>query len=386
MKIVFCTNSICSLGGIEVITIVKANALAQIPDNQVWIVVPDHDGSPILPLKNVNLVNLAIHFYENDCKGKIHATIDMMKKRHLYRQRCKEALSNIQPDVIISTGLMERNFLPHIHISSHPVFIREIHHAIHNYFREATGWKDKILGWLRVQIDFKKNIKAYDKIVVLTPEGKSGAWEHWDKVAVIPNPLTDNTKYPPSAGNAKVAVAAGRLSYIKNYGSLVRVWAKVCERHPDWVLQIWGEGAEHQLLYQLIADLGMEEHIQLMGYTNELIQQMSHASLHLVSSRSEGFSLTTLEAASVGLPTVGYNCPGGFRYLVKDGKTGILVPLDDENTFAEQICRLIEHPEKRKAMGQAALKEVENYRIEHIVRQWMDLFTELLKKKHENHQ
>ena len=106
MKIVFCTNSICSLGGIEVITIVKANALAQIPGNQVWIVVPDHDGSPILPLKNVNLVNLAIHFYENDYKGKIHATIDMMKKRHLYRQRCKEALSNIQPAVIISTGLM----------------------------------------------------------------------------------------------------------------------------------------------------------------------------------------------------------------------------------------------------------------------------------------
>ena len=80
-----------------------------------------------------------------------------------------------------------------------------------------------------------------------------------------------------------------------------------------------------------------------------------------------------------------YNSPGGFKYLVKDGKTGILVPLDDENTFVEQICRLIEHPEERKAMGQAALKEVENYRIENIVRQWMDLFTELLKKKHEKH-
>ena len=384
MKIVFCTNGICLLGGIEVVTIVKANALAKISGNQVWIVVPDHDGSPILPLKNVNLVSLAIHSYENDCKGKIHATIDMLKKKRLYRQRCKAALSNIQPDVIISTGLMERNFLPHFHISSHPVFIREIHHALHNYFREAVSWKDKILARLRAQIDIGKNIKAYDKIVVLTPEGKSGAWEHWDKVTVIPNPLTYETRHTPSAGNAKVAVAAGRLTYIKNYSSLVRVWAKVSERHPDWVLQIWGEGAEHQLLHQLIANLGMEEHIQLMGYTNELIQQMSHASLHLVSSRSEGFSLTTLEAASVGLPTIGYNCPGGFSYLVKDGKTGILVPLDDENTFAKMICRLIEQPEERKAMGQAALKDAENYRIENIVRLWMNLFTELLQKKRGN--
>ena len=39
MKIVYCTDSVCILGGVEIVTIVKANALAKIAGNEVWIVV-----------------------------------------------------------------------------------------------------------------------------------------------------------------------------------------------------------------------------------------------------------------------------------------------------------------------------------------------------------
>ena len=118
-----------------------------------------------------------------------------------------------------------------------------------------------------------------------------------------------------------------------------------------------------------------------MGYTSEVQEQMAKASLFVLTSRTEGFSLAAIEAMSVGIPAVVYNCPGGIRYVVKDGETGYLVPMDDEDAFAEKVCTLIENEDLRRTMGQAALKEVEQYRIENITQRWMDLFQELLDKK-----
>ena len=111
---------------------------------------------------------------------------------------------------------------------------------------------------------------------------------------------------------------------------------------------------------------------------------MSRASLSLISSQSEGFSLVALEAMSVGIPTVAYNCPGGIRYVVKDGVTGFLVPLNDEDTFVEKVCTLIENDELRKTMGQAALDASEQYGVEVIAQRWMELFQDLLEKKRKN--
>ena len=90
---------------------------------------------------------------------------------------------------------------------------------------------------------------------------------------------------------------------------------------------------------------------------------------------------------SVGIPTVVYNCPGGIRYLVKDGVTGYLVPMNDEDAFVEKVCALIENEELRKTMGQAALPESGTiwHRMK-ITQRWMDLFQELLDKKRKDKQ
>ena len=127
--------------------------------------------------------------------------------------------------------------------------------------------------------------------------------------------------------------------------------------------------------------MGLKNHVFLMGYTPEVQEQMAKASLFVLTSRTEGFSLALLEAMSVGIPSVAYNCPGGIRYALKDGKTGYLVPMEDEDAFAEKVCELIEDEELRKRMSSVALKEVEQYRMKNIIPRWMELFQELLAKK-----
>ena len=58
MKIVYCIDSVYLLGGMEKVTIVKANALAKIPSNEVWVVVTDACDNSLIPLEGVHLVNL----------------------------------------------------------------------------------------------------------------------------------------------------------------------------------------------------------------------------------------------------------------------------------------------------------------------------------------
>ena len=65
MRIVYCTDSICYAGGIQRITIAKANELAK--NNEVWIIVTDNKKDPVLPLSpRVHLIDLNINYFEDE--------------------------------------------------------------------------------------------------------------------------------------------------------------------------------------------------------------------------------------------------------------------------------------------------------------------------------
>ena len=381
MKIAYCTDTINRLGGIEVVTLAKANALAALPGTQVWIVVASNERSSLTRLYKANILDLAVRYYENDSKGGYwHALFDYMRKRKIHRQRLEEALNDIQPDVVISTGTSMKFALPKFKLKSNPVLIRELHYSRHYRLETASSLRAWFMAFVGEFYDYHISIKKYDKIVVLTEADKSGSWATWDKVVAIPNPIThasDNL----SAGTEKVVVTAGRLAFSKNYVAMINAWRKVVDRHPDWSLHIWGSGAMQATLEQHIKSLGLTDHVILKGFSSTVTDEMAKASLFISTSVSEGFSLATLEAMSVGIPTVVYNCPGGIRYVVKDGETGYLVKMNDEDAFVEKLCALIENEELRKMMGRAALKEAQQYRVEKIVQRWMELFQELLEKK-----
>ena len=280
---------------------------------------------------------------------------------------------------MISTGMADKQFIPKMKIKSNPVFIMELHSSRHYGLEQAQGWCNRMFAKIaEMYNDFIYN--KYDKIVVLTEAERTGAWAESDRVTVIPNPITRQEK-EQSECTAKIVITAARLIWIKNHESLINIWAKVIQRHPDWTLQIWGEGPEKKRLEEQIRRIGLREKVYLMGYTPDIQKKMAEASIFVLTSRTEGFSLSALEAMSVGIPTVAYNCPGGLRYVLEDGETGFVVPMNDEETFVEKVCTLIENEELRKVMGQAALKEAARYKIDAIVQKWMTLFYELLIEK-----
>ena len=377
MKIVYCTDSICYLGGIQRITIAKASALANVSGNEVWIIVTDNRKEPVLPLHpKVHLINLNINYFEDDWKGKWYVLKGIAYKRRLHKQKLQIVLNQIQPDIVISTGTSEKNFLPSIHVSSHPAFVREIHNFKYYRIAAANNLFAKILAIGGNFIDYQLRIHRYDKIVVLTEEDRLTNWNGNDKVCVIPNPLTTMCE-EKSTCQAKRVIAVGRLSYQKNFDFLIRLWKSLHSLYPDWTLEIWGTGGCQQQLSELIHEFGLQDCVFIKGYTPNVLSEMAKASILAFSSVFEGWGLVIVEAMSVGLPVVAFACPCGPKDIITNNVDGFLIQPGDEEYFREQLIRLMIDENLRIQLGRNALKKSKKYQIEQVAQSWMDLFAHI---------
>ena len=373
MKIVYCLNSIRYLGGIQRVTVVKANALAEIENNEVYIIVTDNKNGvftePLSP--KVHLIDLDINYYEDDYKSRWNVLKGIFIKRKEHKKRLASELNKIQPDIVISVGQSEKNMLPSI--KGKWKTIREFHFVKDYRLRQANSLFDKILAWGGNIYDFSYKIKGYDHIVSLTHEDKKTNWKGWKKVSVIPNPSTFHTD-KTSTLNRKKVISVGRLSPQKNYASLIRAFKYVVDKHPDWSLDIYGNGPQEFELKSLINQLNLNRHVYLKGFSSNVKEEMINASIYAMSSIFEGFPLVLIEAMTCGLPVVSYTCPCGPKDLITNGVDGYLSPLNDEKTLASQIMVLINNKNLRKQMSKAALKKASYYHISSIIPMWINLF------------
>ena len=375
MKIVYSTESVTRKGGIQTVTIVKANTLAEIAGNEVYIIVPHINGETPRPISpKVHLINLGIDNYW------VSLIKQPARNRH-YKALLQRELERIGPDVVISTGLQDRNFLPHIKVSSSPVFIREIHLMSQYRSLTAEGLKEKIISRISEFLDYGLSIGAYDRIIILTEEDRRRNWAKNQKAICMPNPLT-STSQAKSLLSAKKAIAVGRLNREKHFDALVKAWRIVADRHPEWTLDIWGgNGPLYEEIKRQITELNLDNNVFLKGETSEISTKMAEASLIVSTSVTEGMPLVLLEALDVGLPIVTFNYLYGADEIVNEGENGFIVEEDDLEAMADRIGRLIEDEGLRKEMGHNALVSSKRFYPKDIAERWMKLFNELRRQK-----
>lgn len=385
MKIVYCTDSINYCGGIQKVTVTKANALAELPGNEVWLIVADNSGKRSYGLsEKLHFIDLGVNYYEDDWRSRFHYLKGIFFKRRTHKIKLTKYLSSIEPDVVVSTGTSEKHFLPFIKVASKPVFIREIHFTSDYRILNAGSLFERVSARIADFIDYHLHISRYDKIVLLSEEDRQTNWSTKVKnLAVIPDPLCITADRTSTLDN-KVVITAGRLVRQKNFSSLVRAWRKVHDRYPEWELQIWGEGGDRSMLERLISDFRLNGSVKLMGYSDNIMARYPDASIFVLSSLFEGFGMVIVEAMSCGLPVVSYACPCGPKDIIKDGSNGFLVSTGDEDALAERICELIENEDKRKLMGKVALANSGRFALDSVIPLWMDLFRKTISQAKDN--
>jgi len=379
MKIVYCVNSIRYTGGIQRVTVVKANALAEIPGNEVYIVVTDNKaGSQVHEVSpKVHIIDLDINYHSGDrersflANNYVHHT-----KRLAHRKALNKFLVELQPDVVIAVGTAEKFMIASMKNRSWKI-IREFHCEKYYRVKYAQSFVNKLLGAISNFYEFNFVDKKFDKIVVLTQEDKDTNWQGWKNIAVMPNPVAFKCATPSSL-TEKTVVSAGRLHHVKNFSSLIKSFGLVVKNHPDWVLKIYGNGEEAQALQGLIKEMNLQNNVFLMGFTNSIPEVLCQSSIFAFSSSVEGFALVLVEAMECGLPVVSYQCPCGPKDIITDGKDGFLVPVNDKQKMAECICDLIDDVNLRKRMSESARMKAQNYQVEAIAHQWMKLFESVI--------
>jgi glycosyltransferase involved in cell wall biosynthesis len=228
--------------------------------------------------------------------------------------------------------------------------------------------------------DVRRDYGRFDALVVLTGEDERDYREELrdasTRVERIPNAL-------PALGGGtapledKAVVAAGRLTGQKGFDLLIRAYALVAQEEPDWELRIYGDGALREELEKLIAELGVEGSVRLMGATAEIGEELARGSIFALSSRFEGFGMVLVEAMSKGLPVVSFDCPRGPSEIVEDGVDGVLVPNGDVEALARALIDLIRDEPRRRAFAAAGLVKARGYEIGPIGERWDALLAEL---------
>ena len=148
----------------------------------------------------------------------------------------------------------------------------------------------------------------------------------------------------------------------------------VLEQVPEATLDVVGDGDHRPDLEAEIERRGLGDRVRMHGYVDleRKTELYGQAWVNLTASASEGWSLTVMEAALCGTPS-GALPVGGLTESIVDGETGVLAP--DARALAARVRELIEQPELRERLGDAAERRARSFSWDRSARAYLEVLS-----------
>jgi glycosyltransferase involved in cell wall biosynthesis len=164
----------------------------------------------------------------------------------------------------------------------------------------------------------------------------------------------------------------------KGYRTLFETLARLRERVPGVLFVVAGEGRLEGAPATLARDLGIAEHLALLGRRPDVPRVLASLDVFLLPSQSEGMSNALLEAMAMERAVVATAVSGNAE-VIEDGRSGVLVPVGDAPAMAAAAARLLSDRAHRRTLGRAARQRVlERYSAPAMVRRMEALYARLL--------
>lgn len=125
-------------------------------------------------------------------------------------------------------------------------------------------------------------------------------------------------------------------------------------------------------------DIGISNSLEFIDSTKDMVSAYLDASILVCTSRTEGFPLVIIEAMSMGVPVISFDCDFGPIDIINSSIDGILVPPNDINAFSESLKTLISGEDYRKKLGYQAQMNIQRFDPEIIMSKWKSLFESLV--------
>lgn len=353
MKLLYITNGINGIGGLERVLSIKASYFAEKLKYDVHIITLNEPG-----------MSAFYQFSEQITVHRIIASGNAFSYLKAYMREINRVVMKIQPDIISVCD----DGLKGLYV---PLWIKKGKAAL-IYERHAS----MRLNHSKVQsLLMKLGSLMYDKVVVLTQYNLS-EWLGNNQI-VIPNPISFLPQEKATLKEKRI-ICVGSISHNKGYDLLIKAWNRIAKDCPGWKIDIFGKG-DTSMYQKMIDDDHLQDSIRFCGPTGQVQQEMLHSSFLVLPSRSEGFGMVLIEAMACGLPCVAFDCPCGPRDIILDGKNGILVPPENTVALSESIKKMIQGPTLLEEMSTFAPQSVSKYEIISVAQHWQDLFMSLMK-------
>ncbi len=201
------------------------------------------------------------------------------------------------------------------------------------------------------------------------------------KCVIIPNPVRDDLPEPYTGKRKKIIVNYCRLNEQKNLPLLINAFVEFSKKHPDYRLEIYGEGELLLSLNQQIENLGIGDKAIIRPFDNKIHTKIKDYAMYVSSSDWEGFPNSVLEALAIGLPTISTDCDYGPRDMIRDHENGLLIPVGDISAMANAMTELAEDSELAEMLSKEAVNARNIYSVNRIGRKWLELIEEVAKEK-----
>ena len=221
-----------------------------------------------------------------------------------------------------------------------------------------------------------------DKITVLFDafqDFSAGRYKH--KVSTLHNPVLIPPCEKPLDQQIRTEkkwtfLALSRLAKSKRLDLMLELFAELHQRHPNTQLKIFGEGKEKENLNEKIIALGLQDSAILSPGTRNIYDELCQADIYLMTSRYEGFPNALVEAMSVGLPAVVFECHDGMKELVQHGDNSLLIQEHDRAGYIRAMEQLMSDRDLYHTISRNARSVTQKFSFENFYSEWDHLFQE----------
>jgi glycosyltransferase involved in cell wall biosynthesis len=153
---------------------------------------------------------------------------------------------------------------------------------------------------------------------------------------------------------ARLVGVVGRLVKIKGQDVFIRAAVEIARQFPD-VYFILAGGGDSQPEYEALAgELGLKDRFRFLGWRRDVPRVLANLDVVVLPTVNdfEGTPLAVIEALAAGRPVVATDV-GGVSEVIKDGATGLLIPIRDPEALAHSVARLLNDPQTARSLAAA---------------------------------
>lgn len=201
-----------------------------------------------------------------------------------------------------------------------------------------------------------------DQIIVNTNKAKEiVSREISREPLVFPPPVVLPPDDFKTESRDKILISVGRLHPDKGHEDLLEVCSQL--DLTGWRIVILGEGDQRGKLEKKAKELGIDEFLEMPGAVTNVEDWLKSSSIFCFTSKSESFGLSLVEAMSLGLPVISFDCEVGPREIIRDGVNGFLIPLNNIDQYVSQLELLIQNEELRVSFGETGKLDARKYDV-----------------------